>query len=50
MKDEYLCSRKMLQGVETEKNGFSAVFTHALKRKASKQRLTKLVVYSRLER
>lgn len=39
----------MLQGVLTEKNGFSAVFTHALKRNANKERLTKLVLYSRLD-
>lgn len=49
MKDEYLSTRKMLEGVVREKNGFSAVFTHALKRYENKQRLTKLVVYCRLE-
>ena len=51
MKDEYLSTRKMMQGVLTEeKNGFSPVFSHALKRKANKQRLTKIAVYSRLKR
>lgn len=33
----------MLERLVTEKNGFSAVFTHALKRKANKQTLTKIL-------
>lgn len=36
MKDEYLSNRKMLEGVVREKNGYSAVFTHALKRYENK--------------
>lgn len=36
MKDEYLSNRKMLEGVVREKNGFSAVFTNALKRYENK--------------
>ena len=44
-----MSKRKMLQGVATEKIGFSAVFIHALKRYSNEQRLTKLVVYCRLE-